>query len=38
MRVKDFMARAKYVLYASAALASLALAAAARWKPSGGGK
>jgi hypothetical protein len=36
MRARRFIARAKYVLYSSAALATLMLAAAARWKPSGG--
>lgn len=36
MRAKRFLTRARYLLYTSAALATLLLAAAARWKPSGG--
>jgi hypothetical protein len=36
MRANKFLMRAKYLLYSSAALATLMLAAAARWKPSGG--
>jgi hypothetical protein len=36
MRAKRFLARGKYLLYSSAALATLMLAAAARWKPAGG--
>lgn len=36
MRAPTFLARAKYLLYSSAALATLMLAAAARWKPAGG--
>lgn len=36
MRAPTFLARAKYLLYSGAALATLMLAAAARWKPAGG--
>lgn len=36
MRATTFVRRVKYLMYSSAALATLMLAAAARWKPSGG--